>query len=359
MKKILKISIILLLFSCKERVNNQQQTKVTSFEKVVDLKGETILKGNFSDLIGINVIDTLLMFKKISKETVYEIYNINSLKYLGDLGVRGDKPNAWLHPVYSGQYSKSEKDISLWVNDGIKGQMSLVNITEVLKKKDPTPILKKIINVHPKAYLQQHALFINDSVLIGDSGYTDPKRTRVKSFNFNSNEIINSSGLFPEVKNRNKLNSTDLFYLYLNNIKLKNNYIVSAMSSLDRIDIFDLDLNLTKTIIGKDSPEFLDEKTLIKDDDNTGGTFIYNKEFFLSEKYIFTLYINSLESDFYEKSSPVEIRVYDWNGNGKFKLKIPDHLSSFSIDLKNKWIYGLDKLNEKILRYNINNFLNE
>jgi len=343
-----------LCFSCykKESIN---EVYVKKFKKTFHLKGQEIIKHDNS-AIAIYSVDSLLFASSSGTENHFKIYSKNSFELLGSLGVKGDDPNAWLFAFYTNQFTKENDGIKVWLSSPVKGKFMKINLTENVKSKSPIPVIEKYIPLDIKKFTFNNSVFVSDSLVFGNSGYFDIDRVRIKKYNIFSNQVLKSE-LFPKTLNSNLFSSDEMNKLYRGQIKKhpSKNLFVSALRFFDRVDIFDENLNNKLSIIGKGlnkNNELDISKLNIKDGEPFNELNYYNFDFDLSQKYIYVLYYNQIYKN-YGQTKPTEIRVFDWNGNSKFLLKVDDYLMNISVDEKNGHIYGVDFFNEKILRYDI------
>lgn len=353
---------VFLFVSCSNKTEVSNIVKVKEFEKVFNLEGEQILK-NDNSAFSISVIDSLLLTLASGTDYHYNLYSKNSFKYLGSLGKRGDEPNSWMFPSYNNQFDKDNTDLKIWLSSDIKSEIIQVNLTSTIKSKDNNTIVDKKIDIDTKLFPFTRLLYVNDSIFYGDSGYFDSKRCRLKRYSLKANAIdISYSDLFPKVLNQKLFPSEMLNNLYHSKLRKKPNEVTfaSAMEYFNRIDIFDKDLNTKLSIVGDGLTDDnqLDAAEL---DIEEGSPFqeltIYYRDINLRDSYIYSLYLNQPRKEFGKNSKPVEIRIFDWEGNAKYLLKIPDYILNISVDEKEGWIYGVAPYDEKILRYNIKDII--
>lgn len=355
-KRLFICFLVFLFYSCKKN-ENINDIYIKKFEKKIYLKAEQIIK-NDNSAIAIYSIDTLLLAASNGTENHFNIYGKNSFKLLGNLGVKGDNPNSWLFAFYTNQFTKEKDGLYIWLSSPVKGKFMKVNLTKNIKSKSSIPIIEKTIPIDIKKFTFNNLVYVNDSIVFGNSGYFDIERVRLKKYNSFSNQVSESK-LFPKTLNNNLFSSDEMNKLYRGQVKKHptKNLFVSALRFFDRIDIFDEELNKKISILGKGLHK--DNELDISKLNNKGGEpfnelYYYNFDFDLTQKYIYVLYYNQLYKD-YGQTKPTEIRVFDWNGNSKFLIKIDDYLMNISVDEDNGYIYGVDFFNEKILRYDIKN----
>lgn len=341
--------LILLVFcvACQKQETNEIISEIKEFEVEQDLVGHEIFKDVY-DIIQLTVIDTFIVANTMSDRYNFRIFSSGKLDFLGYLGEEANSPFGWGAPRLSDQFVRQDNGICFWVNDGHKYDFRLININQSLAQEKP--VVEKEFNIKPEYALTQNLIFLNDSTLVGNLGIDAYKRSRLKAINpFKDEEQL--SELFPPVKNKQLLDQYDLYILYFNSLRYneKHSKFVSALNRFNRIDVFNENMVLEKSIVEGDSYSGLDAKShkkpgMVIDELNT-----YYIDLYCSDKYIYALFKSSRNS-----KSKNEIRVFNWNYKPLYNLKISESLVSFSVDEKNGFIYGVNYEEEKIMRYDFN-----
>ena len=341
--------ICVFLFSCKKKIYNNE-ARETVVVSPIGLIGEQILK---SDTAGIAITnyDSLILLRETKIPNVVHVYHNETFEFLGSIGTRGNGPNEWLAPRIMDQFFKKDSSIMLWMYEARRSQLRLINISQSLVTDNI--VVEESHSIHPSHGLTQYVLYVSDNKIIGDMGFETYERNRLKLYDINSKEVVNKVDLFPFVKNLRRLNSSQSYQLYFDYIRKQPNgdRVVSAMAKFDRIDIFDENLELLKSITPLEQRD--EELDVNKFDEEGMPNYFYN-DLYVTNKYIFALWYNQPHQEFGQISIKPQIRVFDWDGNSIVSFLVPDYLASFSVDIERGWFYGLDVENEKILRYKFN-----
>jgi len=341
--------ISLLLISC-ESTKEPKITEIENFPEEKTLIGEVILKDEIKGF-SIQILDTLLLLELDGDEHVWSIYGINNLERLGHLGRRGDFRNSFIAPKFSYQFASEYNEYKLWLYDSRKYQLRKVPLFKSLKNDEL--VIETEINIKPKSGLDQFVFYLSDTLLIGNQGYQATEKSRLKGYNPKTDEIIYDSGLYPKLVNGEQMIGPQLYFIYMDYLALTpKGEFISAMSRFDRIDLFTKDLQLYKTITNGNYVDEFDAALMMNGEEPEEG-FFYYMGIFAGKNQFYALYRNQKESDYYKISNQTEIHVFDYNGKPLQKLIIPDYLISFTVDEKNEILYGVDHLNEKILKYKI------
>ncbi|MGW8122366.1 BF3164 family lipoprotein [Roseivirga echinicomitans] len=349
--KLLLIVLIIFVTNCSS--NSSVSTTETIAETAIDntqrLKGTQILKDDLS-AISAHIIDTLLLTKQTDSDTIFKVYSLPELNYLGFLGHKGNGPNEFTAPRYSGEYTIENGKIFMWIHDARKFRFRKVDVYASLNKR--TAVVEQEIYIHPRHGLTQFLFYMNDSIVIGNTGYESIEKARLRKFNFKQDTILSSSYVLPELKNIDKLPTSMAYSIFFDRLKFSKSrgLLVSAMQKFDRIDFFDMNLNHLKTIHFGDEAMALDMKN-----SRVKPMYQYYKDLLLTDDKIYGLYCKILlEVDM--PSKPSSIRVFDWEGRLLNTVQVADDLMSIAIDEHNGHMYDVDFENEKIIRYDIDGF---
>ena len=203
------------------------------------------------------------------------------------------------------------------------------------------------------------SLFVNkDGSLTGVQPGFHPE-TNKNQFHTLRNNILSSHGEYPEIQGIKRI-SDDV-------------NVAPAISILNRTfitkhpnkDVYAMAMNYYEKLNIRDSEgneiaEFIDHEKVVKykADElfNFEGKFVGTKHSFYrymesTDEYIITFYLNNQNK---------ELRIFDWNGNGLYKIELPDSFDiPMMVDHKRGWIYLRNQNNEGISRFNFYNLINE
>lgn len=124
------------------------------------------------------------------------------------------------------------------------------------------------------------------------------------------------------------------------------------MDGFNRIDMFDYEGNLVKSIVTGDSDPIIKKDKLTVD----GALIPYMSHYMQitsTPKYIFALYFGQNYMEIGEVKIDPVINVFSWNGKLQCQLMFSDYLSQFAVDTENFLIYGIDRYPDRILKYDI------
>lgn len=342
-----------LLISCSNKSNNKITTN--SFKKTINLeKGEPIFTKEYTAK-NFWLADSLLIIQTNQDSSLFKVFSTTDLKFINTFGTKGEGPKDFLYPYTSNQVIKDSLGIKLWVNDLFKYKLSLINITESIKKGNT--VIDTSFKINPKYDFTHDLIHFNDETFFGNHGPNAIERFRITKYNIQKDQKTHAN-LLPEIENTDLLRRSAMYSLYFDYLAIKpdKTKLVSAMLRFNRIDFYDIDLNIINEVIDKDEHEVTDVQDILhKNGKQLMDLKMYYSSIFTTNNYVYGLHRKgqpAVENG--EKNIDIDIRVFDWNGNPEYLLKVPNDLTNFVVDEKNGWIYGIDSYNEKIYRYKIN-----
>lgn len=344
------IGYILLFFivlvGCEKNKKNVFEIKYVKEEVVEYSFSPRLLPIDILNPTGIVAIDTFLVFVQRHEDKMIKVYSINDYKILGNFLSKGNGPDeVVLFTRFNQFFQRNDKSL-LWIQS-YPNFMGLLDVNKsVMENK--TIFDKKVDftsnNNIKNLFEESNAVFeLSDSVFLLTK---DPIRSQ--TFKENTNPFY--------VKLNYCLNMVyDTIYINdLEDISFENRLIYSAYPTIkpsrDKVALFYtymdaiiiIDLNTkSKTKIGLSNMGLntryaIEQKAQI------------HYEAFATDSLIF-----GLRKD---KNSNSVLYAYDWNGIFKYKIKLNANVSYFSINEKDKMLYGIDG-EDHILAYDLKKML--
>ena len=333
------ISFLLLVISLScSNLNNKNDhiEQIEHFEKEKVLSGKTIgLNNYFKKPQSCDFLDSMLMIIDDGTERAINFVSLENYSVIASYGSRGKGPAEFVNvPSSFNQISLDKKHIFILEWD--KGRISKYSIDSMMNYKNYSP--SKFIVYPPELGLVYGMLWVNDSLFIGTS---QNGKGRLFKWNIKNNNL----SYFPWIpKPEKKVIPQALAQLYYERIaiKLDRSYIVSSMDFFNRIDILTNELEINKTLLFSPQTNPFSEYK-----DNTiywnNITNHFGPDIFVTNNYIYALYKGFTDKDFHEKPSTdlkSQIQIFDWNGIAKYRLILDRFIYPFTVDEKNKIIYG-------------------
>lgn len=343
---------VLLFNSCKEEKEIQQKIENHFIE------GKTIFKNKYN-VYNVYYVDSLILVKNIpSKEnSVFSVYkNDQNFTHILDFGLNGDGPEEFENQVYyTYQFEKKLNGIKFWVYEMNKNKYSKIDLTKSIEAKKT--IIDEVIRLKPGLSLKE-MFYIDEGRIVGNQDNLALKMKRLKFYSSLSNSVIKDIDIGTDIVNprKNDMDYTQQSYnpLFLSTLRYSKSKgkLVSAMVSQDKIDVFNLEGELVKSIINSENK--------IRDVDEFNKNIkAYNSDLFLGNEYIYVLYSGDSMVDYFENSTPTKIKIYDWNYQIKYVFEMKESLNFFTVNEKSKKIIGVSLTQEKIVEYDLEKLLKE
>ncbi|WP_452609095.1 BF3164 family lipoprotein [Roseivirga echinicomitans] len=332
---------ILAGFGCQKTTSNNELSESNT------ISGYNILENELG-ILAFNIVGPYLIGSLYDNDDVYVVYSLPDLDSLGRFGRIGNGPGEWKGPLFTGQFIQDENGTSVWINDGISNQLLLVNVDKSLLQS--RPYLLDSIKLHPKYNLNQYSYILDENTIIGNSGHSSPEAFRLQKVNFNSDKI-EKSDLVPKIDGVQQASASHKYSTYFAYLKIKpdKSLLVSAMNSINRIDVFNTELELVSTFEEpSDYPRLTAEYI---NGPNTSRQFYASVQ--VTNNYIYALRTKGFFKDSFQKHHQSEILIFDWSLNLVMKIPVSDYLVSLALDEENGNLYGIDFFNEKYFRYDL------
>jgi len=361
--KILLTPLTILLYLIPILLQGQSIIKVTKndFPKKVKLSGQPILTNDYHHHHHIHVIDDFLLTLTNSGEYNYHVFDKKSEKYLGPIGRKGDGPKEWEIPLTTlGQYEKKDGEIFLWYFDFLRGYLQLMNFSKTVTSKSIDPIIERRLKFNMRVFPYFQLLMGDNRKAYATSWIYEANRGRIKSLDLDS-KVIKKSKLFPEISNDSHLPSEVINSLYSASFDKhpKENLFIQATFIFNRIDIFDYELNVLRSIVDGENWQnnYYDGREI-----DPSSNFIRPRingydGISVSEKYIFALEAKKNVGTDQEIENESFIRVYDWFGKPIVYLEITHDLSSIDFDKESRSLYATDYNHQLVLKIDLSNVI--
>lgn len=328
---IIAIVFITLLNSCSENVIYENSNLFTrdNFEETFKLKGKVL----FSDSVvykpnALQVYDSLLIVKENGNKH-FVIYNLNTMKKVGERISVGQGPTEMIYPLMV-----ENSDKSVFIHD-----LQMMTLFDYSKKdflEQANPIPLSIIKLEKRA-LAQVAL-LNEGFI----GYNYNPHHPLLKFDKHGKYISNIMK-YPICRQKDFTDTErmDAFqFFYATNL---NDKVFVCYGWTDLIELLDSEGNLLKRLHGPDKfyPHFKEVRdgkvitTVMEKNVNKNAYFCPTN----AKDCFWVLYSGKLEN----KNDLLcnEIFVFDKEGNPKIIYKLDRGIFTFAIDETRRKIYGI------------------
>lgn len=339
-KKKWKIFVLFILFiSCQQEKSvfeNSRVIYVKGFPETVSLIGEkqTMMPMKVSSLY---IVDTFLLVKNVDQPFFFSVYNLNNQQDMGQFVSHGRGPLEVSGVTYGGNYFYDGDSVKFWFLDVNLNKVFELNLTASVAEG------KTVLTDITTFPLRFFRTFRISNTTCFSRQY-DTKRISYVMHGLDG--VCKKEWVLYEDVDQQSFYSLGS----IEQLKPDGSKLILEMIDFNQINILDLKGGNNLTITTGD------QLYTLKDiQDKKVEPYIYYRCSQCSDNRIFALYLNQKNTEWRKEKKPVEIHVFDWKGNPLYKLDIPQYLSGFSMDYKNKALYGLT-VDEEIYRYDLSMF---
>lgn len=319
--------------SCKNSKSNPFSKNYEVIEKVGAprvLQGERVLSGDTLLAVGevFAIGDTLINFTPENKDAVVTVYDKHGIT-IGSFGKGGRASNEFTDGAgLTGQMENG----CFWVNDVNKAQLFSVNLKAsvdsascVLAKQTFTA--GRVIN----------AFYMNESEILYEQETADSYRLHL--YNSTQKRDVWKEDLYTSC-------GGDAFSFYKSHMALSadGKHLAAAMSKMNQINFFSLNDKKRKAV------SLYVPSKLCEDADEAP---CYYCAVAGSKDFVYALYMNQSADDSYETPKPMQIHVFDWNGNFQKILQVNEYVVRFTVDEHGQYLYGVVLPDYNIYRYSL------
>ncbi len=349
MKKVLFFFTI-GLFSCQCTTKTGEE----SFKKgIVEIKGKSFLKDYF-EIKKIYVVDSLLVTRNNrGSKKLFSVFNRKG-KLLMKFGQVGQGPNDFeSYTKYNNQWFHNDAgDVCIWLYERNHHRLRMVNLSKTVQSKNVN--IEKEVNIPPYLNLIS-PYYVNFTLIVGNISNLDTQMDKVRFFNPILNKVEKKLTLLPKVK-RETRDITKIQYdynsLFVNQLCYHpSRGFVDATQAINRLDFISLDGEVTKTILGSDIDD--DELYNLSHFPKRFERMVYYYTMTTTDKYVFTVYNGVDKLKNINRKNHI-IRVFDWEGIEKLRLKPVEPLRTVAFDEVNSILYGVDE-NYDVFKYDLKN----
>ena len=337
--KQIRCSIFLFAFclflSCN--VNNKSFFVNTETFDFNDLE-TSMLEGvvlKFNDTIwnpvDITLKDTLLFLKNRSAEYIYDIYNLNNNTKINECFNIGQGPNDFIFPLIV-----QSMDTNVWIYDKDLAKLNEYKVSNLLVSKAPLSIK----NIIFKKNSSTNVAVLSDGTILASVNLL-PRG----GFDYYNHEglFLDSIGGFPEFTSGKLSDMEKVMFLRHDFATNMTDRIFLSYSFTDLIEVYDFHGKCIKRMQGPHQHQLIMNLRSTGEYVSAGlvsdKTYkCYSRPVYAGEE-VFVLYFGEL-ADSYE-SRNYKIIVFNWDGKPLRMYELDTHLFAFTVDYKNRIIYGI------------------
>ncbi|MFV0420294.1 MAG: BF3164 family lipoprotein [Dysgonomonas sp.] len=327
----------ILAISCKKKDIYKDAITITSsdFGEFIELKGEQI---DFDEIVynpyKMIIKDSLLVIYNVRTEYAYQIFNLNTNKYLGESVLIGNGPGEMIYLNFI-----QSNDRNIWLYDQEKAIVYEYDIQTFIQTRSPLP--KKTIYLDDRA---EYLSIINDKIF-SFKLYDNLNDNRFYIFDMEG-KISSSNGRFPSIDQNMTYEEINFGFTSEYSTNFKDRILLSYRLT-DLIEVYSLEGSLIKRIHG---PEFFIPSVNEYKDESVSfanGTKEAKEAYFYPANAgdeVFITYSGELFSKnvFHKK----QIYVFDWDGNPQRRYLLDIPIYGTIVDSQKRIIYGFSDIPE-------------
>lgn len=278
----------------------------------------------------IQVVDSLLFI--CEPKTAYpfiKVYDKNSFRKVGAFGQQGNGPNEFLNASFI-QIDKNYN--MLWFVDFPTHTFHGFDIGDVL---DTTKVPFPAISIQFDALLLPTYDFsiMPDTTIIVSTGIGNSLLTIINK----NGGVVDSIGISPDKRLPIPNIAFNDFYYRYTVYSEKQRKIVCAYRYLDKILLYDMNVNKTKQLFGEDYVDYIPD---VRGEGNIANNHIGYFGLKESGDCLYALYMGGdYHNQDITRNYPHEIQVFDWNLKPLVKLTFPDPIIDYAV--KDSMLYLL------------------
>ena len=328
--------MIFLLYGCHNRCNffsNNIKIVDSNFEISDTIRGEKLPVSDIYSMTSLICFDEYLLVLTPRANNIFNVLTFDG-EIISQFGTKGRANDEVMNCQFNGQIEKIGGNNCVWISDVGKSRLVLIDIDKSMENGKIT-IMKEMKTPPMSVY----SFCVNDSMLIAE---------QLSGNNFELlKHNISSNSFFQETLYKDDY--TNAFSLYKSIWRLDSckNRIIGAMQSVNQINVYSInDQERCSIVIGE---QWTDKKELI--DNETGlertSTFC---DLEIAGSYIYALYMNQDFNESYEKAKPLDLLIFDLDGNLDRVVRVNDYVFDITISSNGEYLYGRTP-NDEIYRY--------
>jgi hypothetical protein len=289
----------------QQDIRVETQSIKNEFPNSFDLKGEKIVVDDIFKITRMIVIDDLLFISCFDCDTMLFVYSLPEFKFIRNYGTKGQGPGELLNPVF---LAGSSDRLNLWGFSEFK-KIRQYDVNDVAEMG----LIKEFILSDLIGYNDMH--LIKDSFLIYNG---IPEKLSIVKINlYNQEDKIEHA-----FKENSRIGKETFFQENLGHLAASDKGIAYLYQYKNKIDFFDLNLNLVGTT---DSKEI--SLGMQVDINLVGENTVYYNSFYSGKEFLYVLYKGfPPKNDHLNHGACIE--QYDWSGN-----KVAQYILDVPIDL--------------------------
>lgn len=345
--------IILICICCidkKENIYIGDMRYISSFKDTLYLDGKPVEIDNLGAMT-IDVVDTFFVFVGSQWDNFYQVYSKYSCQRVGSFVPKGRGRNELPTVGFPIFCTGKGNNAVVWLHDRASNSVKMLNLSQSVTQRRTVFEEDWIEIKHVPGF--KYLYPINDSILFLH-GWNMALRNDYYALYHISDENIT---ILDTIYRSGLQDPGDMFlFNAFAGFHLKKQKYATAMQFFNQINIYSLDKEYGKNIaltVGTDVNRLKDvEETAMPD------KFEFYEDMVCTDSLLFAIYANKSRKDWAMMDTlPVDIHVFDWEGNPICLLHVKEKLAKLAIDEEEGILYGMT-LGEKVYKYDLTGVIN-
>lgn len=271
-------------------------------------------------------LDDYIVANFVDRDYFFSVYDRNR-NHLLDFGQKGRANNEFYDASLTGQ----SEGMKFVVNDVNGSAIKIVDLEKTLKEGkcvvDRTiPTGSRVLN----AFYMDSTDIVYEQEIRGNF--------RIKLMDWQADTLKKQLDLYEPVE--------DAFQEYYSDIKISpdKKKLVFGMLRMNQINFLSLETFEKKSVSMY--------RNAVRQNKLENEAWLYYDQPAVDDQYVYLIYWDQSAKDNYKVSKPMEIHVFDWDGNPIKKLKVQEYLAKVFIDSAPGYLYGYDT-EDNIYRYKL------
>lgn len=332
------IVIVSFLYGC-----NSGKNFFSSNVKVIDdkfeisdtIRGEKLPITDIYNMTSLICFDEYLLVLTRGESNIFTVLTFNG-EIVSQFGTIGRANDELVNSQFNGQIEKIEGNNCIWINDVGKARLVLIDIDKSIE--NGKMVIIKEMNTPP---MSVYSFCVNDSILVAE-------QLTGNNFEILKRNILSNTSFQETLYESNSKNAFNL-YKSIWCLDPHKNKIVGVMLSVNQINFYSIDDHeRCSIVIGEpktDETELIDAETGLE----RTSTFC---DLEIIDSYIYALYMNQDFNESYEKAKPLDLLIFNLDGNLERVVRINDYVFDIAISSNGEYLYGRTP-NDEIYRYRL------
>lgn len=328
--------MIFLLYGCHNHCNffsNNIKIVDNDFKILDSIRGEKLPATDIYNITNLVCFDEYLLVFTPRANNIFNVLTLDG-EIISQFGTKGRANDELMNCQFNGQMEKIDGNNCVWISDVGKSRLVLIDIDKSMEN-GKIAIMKEMKTPPMSVY----SFCVNDSILIAEQLIGN-------NFELLKHDVL-SNTFFQETLYKDDYTNAFSLYKSIWRLDSRTNRIIGAMQSVNQINVYSIDdQERYSIVIGE---QRTNKKELIDNETGLERTTTFC-DLEMTGSYIYALYMNQDYNDSYEKAKPLDLLIFDLDGNLARVVRINDYVFDIAVSNNGRHLYGRTS-NDEIYRY--------